>query len=103
MGIKSSKPNITAPDDCRCPHCRSVESIIPYVSIVVSFDNWQLILGFIVLVACVGLGLDYTPSIIFGFGFLAIIPLLVHIAKRQMCHQCGMQFSFPKESHKHSS
>ena len=75
-----------------CPHCRTRSGLTDYLTLLLSLENWPLILVYSFLVISFGNKLEFSQSLISAFVVVTVIPLLFQVIRKQACENCGAEF-----------
>ena len=75
-----------------CPKCGSVAHVTSYVSLILSFESWDIALILASIVGIVGLLESLSTAAIIWFSLLAILPAIAVIQRKEFCELCHIEF-----------
>ena len=80
-----------------CPNCRSSDSLSKFYALTLSFNNYRLVLLFMLIIGLAGHLLMLTIEQTLPFAAVAVLPLIFRYSKKDFCENCGRDVETGKE------
>ncbi|MBN8549521.1 MAG: hypothetical protein J0M12_09420 [Deltaproteobacteria bacterium] len=78
--------------DNSCPKCGSQSNVTSFVSLILSFENWDIALILAAVVFIAGTLQSISSAVILFFVVLAALPVLMAIKRKEFCESCNIEF-----------
>lgn len=75
-----------------CPHCHTYSGLRNYSSLLLTLEDWPMVLLYSVVIVAFGEKFNHSIAITSLFVGLALIPLIFKRLSKSACDNCGIEF-----------